>query len=211
MRVSLRRAGTVSNVSSRHRKTHDRPYHCAFCPEAFALRSDLNRHVTCHEHVRTIFRCLWQGCSFRGTIRKDNLLKHMKRAHSRAEGLDLGPEERAKNQENVQQLYKKSVQQNPFTEKRKVLLALYEAVNIGDESMVLAQLEAVADLSVKIEYAGAALTAAARRGHKAIVRLLLEQGADIESKDGQNDKALTTAARGTQGGYLTASRTRRGY
>src|ERR1700733_3306016 len=99
-----------------------------------SLRSDLNRHVTYHEHVQTTFRCLWQGCSFLGTVRKDNLLRHMKRAHSQAEGLGLEPEKRAKNQENIQQLYKKSVQENPFTEKRKALLALYEAVNIGAES-----------------------------------------------------------------------------
>lgn len=33
---------------SRHRKTHDKPYHCVLCPKGFALRNDLDRHRRTH-------------------------------------------------------------------------------------------------------------------------------------------------------------------
>jgi nucleoside phosphorylase len=83
---------------NRHRKTHTRPYKCQEigCRTAFASRKDLERHNH-SKHVLTSraekFPCPVLNCSFHrhesrgGFGRKDNLLRHMRRAH----GAENGP------------------------------------------------------------------------------------------------------------------------
>src|SRR5204862_700259 len=118
---------------SRHRKIHTRPYRCENCDLGFALRHDLLRHKAKHGSIDRRFYCKWPGCSFKGTSRGDNLLKHMRNTHERQK-----PRGRQVMQDEVRTFYKESIkEQKSSTE----ALSLLKAVHNGNSLVVTLLLE----------------------------------------------------------------------
>lgn len=71
------------NTMHYHLKSHeDRlPYKCTHCPMTFKAKYSLKVHIdTQHEHD-TLHKCPIQGCKFKGSPTKSNLLIHFVRIH----------------------------------------------------------------------------------------------------------------------------------
>ncbi|KAH8648786.1 hypothetical protein BGZ60DRAFT_221132 [Tricladium varicosporioides] len=89
------------HLLSKHLKFHTRPYECSHpdChshPRRFATRRDLSRHATRHGSS-VVYHCEEASCKFGrqslgkslSFVRKDHLLRHMRKAHNR-EPLGIG-------------------------------------------------------------------------------------------------------------------------
>ena len=168
------------NQLSRHQKTHSRPYRCNTCDKGFALRADLNRHKTTHSFVKSVFKCKFPGCKFKGTPRKDNLLRHIRRFHGKTE-------------DEAETLVKESVSDRKHSMNA---MSLLKAAESGDVKILRGLIEGGADVAITSDgREKTALHIAALKGSVESIRLLLDAGANIEAVDIRANSALHDAAR----------------
>jgi hypothetical protein len=71
----------TAELNSRHLKRHERIHKCSICDKSFGLKMDRDRHRLTHSTNTYKFMCKFPGCKFKGTPRKDYLLKHMHTRH----------------------------------------------------------------------------------------------------------------------------------
>jgi hypothetical protein len=203
---------------SRHRKTHTLPYRCD-CGKGFGLRTDLNRHKATHGSVDTRLYCKWPSCTFKGTLRGDNLRRHMRTAHDWQE--TKKPQEE---QDKSQGLYKESLKEQKHSMGTSRLVraaykgnnsvvalllengvdvmeksdlgqtALHAAAIHGNENLVHLLLKAGIDSTAKNNHGRTALQDAAKNGHVAVVRILAQRGVNFMNKNEENDTSLHDAA-----------------
>ncbi|PMD58520.1 ankyrin [Hyaloscypha bicolor E] len=167
---------------NRHRKTHTKPYRCDHCTAGFALRSDLNRHKAKHGgRADTKFYCAWPGCHFKGTWRRDNLLKHLRKPHG---GKNVT--------EQVRAAYEKGLEEQKKATDR---LSFMKAVQSGHIPTVRQLLLFGADIAVRNDTGKTSLHVATLNGDVEMIQELLGKGIDIEAKDDDNMAALYYAAR----------------
>ena len=173
---------------SRHHKTHSKPYRCSHCSVGFALRNDLDRHKAKHgARVDTKFYCNWPGCHFKGALRKDNLLKHLHKAHK---GENITEQEDM--EAEVRVVYEKGLkEQKTWTER----LGLMKAVQSGNISMVMLLLQNGANIGEINDRGQTSLHVATLNGDLEMTQLLLDMGIDIEANDNNNMTAFYHAAR----------------
>jgi hypothetical protein len=188
------------DLYSRHRKTHDRPYHCGLCPQKYALKTDLERHGAQHENASARFHCTWPGCKHEGSVRKDNLLKHMKRSHLDKKDTNVNGEEREIRKKELFRLYKKATEnEKVLTAQRTRKLTLLEAVISGDEPMVRHLLDNLGDMQTSDGPESSSLSEAilrgAQDGNPSIVSLLIAKGAPVDVKSRYGDTPLWLAAK----------------
>jgi ankyrin repeat protein len=180
--------GQAYGFFSRHHKTHSKPYRCSHCSVGFALRNDLDRHKAKHgARVDTKFYCNWPGCHFKGALRKDNLLKHIRKAHK---GENITEQEDI--HAEVRIVYEKGLKQQKTATER---LGLMKAVQSGNISMVMLLLRNGADIGEINDRGQTSLHVATLNGDLEMAQVLLDIGIDIEAKDNNNRTAFYHAAR----------------
>ena len=189
----------IRNPYSRHRKTHDRPYQCGLCPKKFALRTDLQRHGAQHENASARFHCTWPGCTHQGSVRKDNLLKHMNRKHLKGGGSGVNGKEQEIRKKELLRLYKRATGNDKvLTAQRMRKLTLLEAVISGDVPTVQRLLENWGNMHTtdvpEASPLSEAMLRAAKDGNMSMVSLLIAKGAPVDIKDQQGDTPLLLAA-----------------
>ncbi|KAF7952244.1 uncharacterized protein EAE97_001741 [Botrytis byssoidea] len=175
---------------NRHRNTHIRPYKCDICQSGFALRSDLRRHEGKHGSVDPQYMCKWPKCDFRGSARKDNLLRHMKKMHSEVVPTD---EEDTCNATLLRDAYDEAVENRKESEKSLTILRLVQDGNITSLELLLHEGGNVMETT---DTGKTALHIAAFNGHLKIVELLLNMNIEHNAKDSDGRSALHEAARG---------------
>lgn len=180
--------GSCLSVScSRHHKTHTRPYRCGRCNQGFALRCDLERHKSKHGSVEPKFYCTQNGCTFRGTLRRDNLLRHLRLAHKSG----IGPKQKA-TKDTIQASYKESLTRQKWSVGNVDFL---QAVQNGNVALVERLLLNGAGLFTKTDKGATALHVAVLNGHCDLVQRLLQLGSDINAQDDEGMVPLHHAAR----------------
>ncbi|TEY61121.1 hypothetical protein BOTCAL_0174g00030 [Botryotinia calthae] len=175
---------------NRHRNTHIRPYKCIVCQSGFALRSDLRRHEGKHGIVDPKYMCKWPECNFKGSTRKDNLLRHMRKVHSNIVATD---EEATRNATGLRDVYDEAVENRKESEKSLTILKLVQGGNVTSLKLLLHRGGNI------METTGSGKTAlhvAAFNGHLDILKLLLDTSIERNAKDTAGRSALHYAARG---------------
>ncbi|TGO74545.1 hypothetical protein BELL_0273g00060 [Botrytis elliptica] len=175
---------------NRHRNTHIRPYKCDICQSGFALRSDLRRHEGKHGSVDPQYMCKWPKCDFRGSARKDNLLRHMKKVHSKVVSND---EEDVCHTTSLQDAYDEAIQNRKELEKSLTILKLVQNGNIISLKLLLREGGNVMEIT---DTGKTALHIASFNGHLEIVKLLLNTNIEHKAKDSTGRSALHDATRG---------------
>lgn len=180
--------------SSRHRNTHIRPYKCSICPKGFALRSDLHRHETKHGSVDPRYMCKWPKCDFKGSPRKDNLLRHMRRMHSEVDSsIYENIHSATENVINLQLSYEEAIQERKETKKK---LAVLEVIHDGNISALEILLHQGVDIAETTDTGKTAFHVAASNGCLKMIKLLLRTKLERYTKDNTGRSALHDAARG---------------
>ncbi|KAF7954398.1 hypothetical protein EAE96_005521 [Botrytis aclada] len=175
---------------NRHRNTHIRPYKCVTCQSGFALRSDLRRHEGKHGSVDPRYMCKWPQCVFKGSTRKDNLMRHMKKMHSK---VVTGDEEDTCNATVLRDAYDEAVENRKESEKSLTILKLVQGGNVTSLKLLLHGGENVTETT---DSGRTALHVAAINGHLDILKLLLDTKIKHNAKDTAGRSALHDAARG---------------
>ncbi|CZR65802.1 uncharacterized protein PAC_15702 [Phialocephala subalpina] len=158
---------------NRHRKSHERPYKCSICDKSFGLKTDRDRHRTTHKPNAPKFMCNFPGCKFKGTPRKDYLLKHIRNCHKSSGD--------SASRESVPLYYQKSANEATEFQSEETLLGFLDAVGQGDECLVKSFISAKIDLCGKDSRGITAGDIAATKGHSNILRLLIEAGIDVNT------------------------------
>ena len=179
-------------MNSRHVKKHTKPYQCNKCARAFALHSDLDRHVRARHGVAVErHACSVDGCPFRAT-RKDNLRQHHQRLHR---GIPLLQKLIVQKDHNSQDCLidtestdsaSASILQTckPEVAEHSPLWAydlFFQAVFAGEFTVLQAQMDSGLDVNVRAGDGSSALHCASRAGRASIVEYLLQQGSDLEA------------------------------
>lgn len=175
-----------SQTNSRHEKTHSRPYKCALCDQSFALNADLRRHQVSHGSVQKKYKCNWPKCGFKGTSRKDDLRKHMRRHRERQAETEA---------DALQALYDEAIlQQAKATKEFPTFSALITAARNGNCTIVQLLLDKGVSLTGSTADGKTVLHAAAMSGSGDMVNLLLTAGIDSEVQDSAGNSALHYAS-----------------
>jgi ankyrin repeat protein len=111
------------------------------------------------------FKCTYPGCKFKGTPRKDYLLKHMKTCH------DVSKDRSDK--KSLMTYYNEAKAREAISARSERDLRLLEAVARGEETLVQDLLSAGAEVGVKDSKSRSTFHLALEKGHDAVLRLLL--------------------------------------
>jgi hypothetical protein len=70
-----------------HLKSHENrlAYECNYCKVAFKAQYSLDVHINTQHSQDTLHMCQVQGCQFKGSHTKSNLLIHVVRIHCKAQ------------------------------------------------------------------------------------------------------------------------------
>ena len=154
------------------------------------MRLDLNRHLPSHGLVKQEFKCAWPNCRFRGTTRKDNLLRHIKKFH-------LQVEEDSLNVDKRDEFLRLSVGSGKAREGEEILLAqLMEAAAVGDDATVRSYLELNGNANLNDRTGKTMLHWAAQGGHASVVQILIEHGVNMTATADKKTALLLAAEHG---------------
>ncbi|KAF8856737.1 ankyrin [Acephala macrosclerotiorum] len=137
------------------------------------MKSDRDRHGAIHRANPFIFRCKFPGCKFKGTPRRDYLLRHMRKSHESSRD--------SASKDSVRFYYQKSSIEATVSESEETLLAFLDAVGQGDESLVKEFISAKVEFCGKDSRGTTAGDIAAAKGYRGILQLLVDAGADVNS------------------------------
>lgn len=134
--------------------------------------------------------CNWPDCEFKGSARKDNLLRHMRKVHSKAGTTN---NEDTCDVTSVRLAYDEAVRDRKQLEKGLTILKLVHDGNIISLKMLLREGGNVSEITTTGK---TALHVAALNGHLDIIRLLLNTKIERNAKDTAGRSALHDAAKG---------------
>src|SRR6266480_4491994 len=164
---------------SRHYKSHSRPYRCNDCGKGFALRNDLDRHKTKHQNVNLRFQCKVSGCKYKGTLRKDNLRRHIRNSHG-----EKNISKKTLHEEEIKAFCNQSqLERSQLMEASNLLLA----VQFENNPILRLLINGGIDVATKTDQGKTALHIAAMKANTESIRLLLDAGANNEAKDNQGN------------------------
>ena len=173
------------NLSSKHLKTHSKPYQCHDCCHSFARATDLERHKIKHRLSTIKFACKWPGCTSQHG-RKDNLKRHISGVH----GKKFQQQEKDM-QNELQRIYKESAFLDLGLLNGSNLLSAALSGNIWVASILLMQ---ETDLATRCNDGRTALhLAVSKPNNLEMVRFLIDNGANISTTDNNGETPLYNA------------------
>lgn len=161
-------------MSSRHMKTHTKPYVCKHCSRGFSLNQDLVRHSTQHRNFTVLFHCLVPGCRSKGFLQKDNLRKHMGHHHKSICQRDDPL------MKNLKRLCDKAILGH---EEELAASTLHLAVDTNNEILLRSLVKWGNNPEKKDVDGKTALHVAVEKGNLQCACILLDAGADIDAAD----------------------------
>ena len=117
--------------------------------------------------------CRFPGCKFKGTPRKDYLLKHMRSSHEGAHN--------PLSTNSIRLYYQEASKEEEVSQAEERNLMLLEAAGQGDEQRFKELISMGASVFTKDSRGTTAGDLAATRGHLNILRLIVESGMDVNS------------------------------
>ena len=144
------------------------------------MRSDLDRHKkAAHRNDGKVYQCPWADCDFSGASRKDNLLRHMKKAHPSEDRVGIGQAE-IDTRSMRDLLLKEPLGPDEMVRKMQRLeLELFEAATQGDLPSIQSLLKDGVSINAVSKPGRSALWYAAKSGHTDTMRSLIQYGSDI--------------------------------
>jgi len=165
--------------SSKHQRTHTKPFICETCDKGFALRVDLSRHIKSqHRTGNEQYRCHVEGCSFTSN-RKDNLKRHQRNRHG---STLLSSHVKMSNDSQSSQQQSEVLNTTPLYSASN----LTQVATLGDLNRLRIFLDAGLTVDTKADEGSTVLHCAARAGQIEVVKYLLDVGARVDVRNGSN-------------------------